>query len=465
MLNIYRQIALKIALLASLCAASSAYAANTVIDVLAVYTPGGAAAYGGDPTTRINQLFQMTNQIYKDSGVDLEIRLAGTQQVDYTDDNSADTALNDITKVSNPVFAGIAAKREAVKADMVILYRPFKQVQGSCGLAWIGNDPSNPGYKGYMFSHIAMNYCPDFVTAHELGHNMGLTHSRKQDGKGGAYPYATGYGVDGQFVTIMAYATAFNVDYWTGTIYKFSQPGLTCKGVPCGVDRNDPVNGADAHYAINQTGPIIANYYQGSASASTGSTSSTDALSAANNAVEAAKAAVDNDKAAIAANKAAIATKVATEASKKAELTAATALATKAKTAYAAAAAKYKASTTALDALRVKAAAALTAFNASTDKTRAANKTKYDTAVAAVSAKESEVAGNYNAVATAQAALDSATAALAPLTDAYTAAKQASLNEKALTAGLNAKLATDTATYTAAVKTYNTLLAASKKQK
>jgi hypothetical protein len=76
---------------------------------------------------------------------------------------------------------------------------------------------------------------------------MGLSHSRRQGDQGGSrYRYGLGHGVDGVFATTMAYPGVFN----TSWVPNFSNPRLSCKGLPCGVPAGQS-NEADATLALN----------------------------------------------------------------------------------------------------------------------------------------------------------------------------------------------------------------------
>ena len=231
---------------------------ETVIKALALYTQSLDDLYS-DTDLRIQHLFNVTNDILQTSGLDFEIELVHLERVDYPDGFGMTTALDHITQVQHTAFSNVRALRDQVAADVVILFRPYAN-DGYCGYAWIGGyqsngDFSNPVEPDYAYSAVAAD-CSDYTLVHELGHNMGLTHSRRENPNGGSLPYGTGYGVDNDFVTIMATASEFNAIQ----IPRLSSPALECNAQACGVVSSNPTAGADAVQALTISKDQIAAY-------------------------------------------------------------------------------------------------------------------------------------------------------------------------------------------------------------
>lgn len=218
------------------------------IDIYATYTPAGVEDLGKDGViAKIANLIDVTNQIYRDSGVFIEANLLTAELVDYDPENERDSSGTLSDYGYGDVFAGSRFDARERGADFKVIFKPLVDGDDACGIAYGGGFPNQGGrFKARrMFSHVAYD-CGDSTLAHELGHNMGLTHAQRQDGDGYSYYFARGYGVDDEFVTVMAYGSAFNAS----EIPVFSSPELDCDGLPCGVDRNQS-DGADAVYALN----------------------------------------------------------------------------------------------------------------------------------------------------------------------------------------------------------------------
>lgn len=264
----------------------------STIDVMALYTDGASNAYSFGVETRINQLIGVANQIYRDSGVGITLRPVHHKMVNYNDVDDMDTALDHLMNSSHPAFSDISSLRQRYGADLVLLFRPMEPTEDRCGLAPIGGFNTN-GYmnasieREFAYSYIAID-CPlDIVVAHELGHNMGLSHSHLEDGYGGTFNFSTGYGIDGQFSTVMAYPGVFNTDI---RVARFSDPLAECLGFSCGVDADNEF-GADAVQSLNLVRHQIANYYP--TSVPDLPTTSVAALSGSTNAVIAIAASKD----------------------------------------------------------------------------------------------------------------------------------------------------------------------------
>ena len=237
---------------------STAVSAAT-IDVLVLYTQPAANSVS-NIDTKINQYISHANRVYRNNAVDLQLRIVGAQSSAATSSNLQPTedALDLVTNSS-----GVKNFRSSVRADMVVLLGKRENIYQNgqlsgyvCGIGWVGQGNNGTLYsssKDRMYSISAVD-CGLSTFVHELGHNMGLGHSVRQNSVGGVYRDGIGHGVDNNFSTIMAYPQAFGsatqLDY-------FSDPYWNgCNGQACGVP-----NQSNAYRAVNAVINQIANYF------------------------------------------------------------------------------------------------------------------------------------------------------------------------------------------------------------
>lgn len=249
--------------------------ANT-IDVAIGYTAGYRATYGSQSaaTTRLTFLIQVGNQAYSNSVINGYLRLVNATEVAYTDGNSNQTALHELTgsngtsNVATPAsLTPLRTARDQSGADIAILVRDFQQPEHQgCGIAWlIGADQQEivPSDERWAYAVVSDGddtgtdnqsyYCAPETLVHEASHLMGSAHDvGNSPNASGRYPYSYGYKTtNGNFYTVMAYGDEGQTPYRV-----FSNPNITtCGGNACGV-----ANQADNARSLNQTIPVVARF-------------------------------------------------------------------------------------------------------------------------------------------------------------------------------------------------------------
>ena len=237
--------------------------AASFIDTMVIYSQGVPALYAGEPSARIDQIIAAGNVVLTNSGVDSRLRLVHTEQ--RTLANEADTLSNLLNLMDTKAapFADLDTVMVAKGADVAVLMLPGIATSDLCGLATLGGQDESGDVASLTTptGAIYIDNCPDTTSIHEIGHIMGLGHSRIQSlqnkNNGGTYPWSVGYGVNASFHTIMAYASAYGDP---AEVPYFSSPSLTCESAPCGVALTDTTNGADAARSLRTTHYAISRY-------------------------------------------------------------------------------------------------------------------------------------------------------------------------------------------------------------
>ena len=205
--------------------------ATTVLRLLICYTKGFAQAYPGSQlNAQINFLIATFNTTNDNSGLKLEVKLAKKKKVNYTDEGSLNTALDDFTN-NKGKFKRVENWRNQYKADLAILLRIFGSTNNFCGLAWLWPDIArNFARNAYSVTQVGEYaqggwrfFCDDQTMAHEAGHNLGNHHNI---GDVGIFKYSVGWIILlRKWMTVMSYQSSQGgeqtASHWSNPRKKF----------------------------------------------------------------------------------------------------------------------------------------------------------------------------------------------------------------------------------------------------
>lgn len=222
--------------------------ADDVIDVLVVYTPYLVSVVpqpGLD--TWIKEAFPMSNQVFVNNELPVQLRLVGTYMTSYTElGGTQDTT--DLLRLkldSDGYMDDVHAERDRLGADVVIL---LTTASSPCGRAYqmllYDNDFSEWGF-GYVRTDC---YQTPYVLLHEIGHILGLSHN-VEDTPIAEYDNGHGYRApDNSYFTVMVQNNP------TPTLgYFSSKDRLTPDGKPLGNAAK-----ADSETVLRTTAPKVA---------------------------------------------------------------------------------------------------------------------------------------------------------------------------------------------------------------
>ena len=212
-----------------------------VIDVLFVHEKAAFEHYNATPEAFIGHVVNATNDMFARSNSPVVFRPVGVlNEIEVPEVESGDEI--EIVRFEELL--------EEYGADTVLIYRTFDdflcgfavQIGGIDDKGFLHPNEQNP------FTELFLDptTCALDVTAHEIGHLMGLGHSFVQQATG-SFVWSRGHGVQSEFATIMTYAESA---YRATAIDLLSNPLIDCHGKPCGVPHTEPNDKGSANAAL-----------------------------------------------------------------------------------------------------------------------------------------------------------------------------------------------------------------------
>ncbi|MEM8929386.1 MAG: M12 family metallo-peptidase [Bacteroidota bacterium] len=252
------------------------------VDVLVLYTPETLTTLGSNPEASIQQVINLQNEIFRNSRVFGRVRLAGTMEIfDPTNDlETLGTTLSIRNWIRNSLGTDvyrIKENREDFNADIVSIW---VQLNGMNSFGSAAQDVLSPNicsqnlresaHDNFFNVIIAAKAANRFHFAHELGHNLALSHDA-QAGPPNAPTYSTGQGyilsaLSPDKRTIMAYATGCqefappsSAKNWDDCerIPHYSNPNVNFSGFPTGNTTN-----ANAAGVLKESLRFVSDYNQ-----------------------------------------------------------------------------------------------------------------------------------------------------------------------------------------------------------
>jgi hypothetical protein len=223
-------------------------AEGATADVLVLFARNAAARYP-DQTGLARLLIAQMNMGFSNSDIDGGVRLANDTPftISYTESGRQGTDLDRLTNPRDGSIDFIHQMRDKYKADLVtLLIHEPNGMRFSCGVAWLNVNASQ------AFSVTQADCTGNYVFTHEIGHNYGAAHERRQ----GQGPYSYGHGYHhpwGNWGTVMSYPCSFGRG--CPPLLRWSSPLLSYQGAVTGTARTE-----DNRRVINQRKEVMASF-------------------------------------------------------------------------------------------------------------------------------------------------------------------------------------------------------------